>query len=377
MTRSILIITSFLFFAACSKQEDHSNESTTEENTNTITLTAEQLKTANIKTGKPEKKILSGSISVNGMLDVPPQNLVTISAPMGGFIKDTHLLQGMHVRKGEPLVELEDMEYVQLQQDYLDNKSQLDYAKAEYERQTILAKENVNAQKALQQAKAQYESLHARVEGLKAKLHIINITPEKLEKGTIQPTIKIYSPIQGYVTVVNVNLGQHVNATDVLFKIVDASHLHAELYVFEQDIPKLKLEQKVTFSLINETTQRIASIHLIGREISNDRTVRVHCHLEQEDKNLLPGMFVKAIIETDSKEVNTLPDEAIVNFEGNNYIFVTTDQKTFTMTPIKTGISEKGSTEVILSNNWKEDNSIATAGAFELLSMLKNAEEEE
>src|SRR5690606_16990108 len=132
-----------------------------------------------------------------------------------------------------------------------------------------------------------YESLRARVEGLKARLAIINIEPEKLTDGNIRKTIHLYSPIAGYVTDVNVNLGQFVNATDELFKIVDTGHLHAELYVFEQDIPHLKVNQRVAFTLINENKTRMAHVYLIGREINAERTIRVHCHLDEEDKNLL------------------------------------------------------------------------------------------
>lgn len=363
--------------SACTRNKETATEDTTMMSRNEVVLMEKQVETIGIQLGEPVKKLLSSDIRVNGMLDVPPQNLVTIAAPLGGFIKNTHLLQGMYVKKGEALVELQDTEYIQLQQDYLDQQSQLEYAEAEYNRQQTLAKENVNAGKTLQQAKSQFESVRARVGGLKAKLVMINIDPEKIKNGAIQPTIKLYSPIAGYVTEVNVNLGQHVDAADVLFKIVDTSHLHVELYVFEQDIPRLKIGQKVKFNLVNETHQRLAAIHLIGREIDNERTVRVHCHLEEEDKNLLPGMYVKASIETGAREVNTLPEEAIVNFEGATYIFTSVDGKTFDMTAITTGLSQDGYSEVILPGNWDVSRRIVVKGAYELLSKLKNTGEEE
>lgn len=374
-TYSLAIIALTIITIGCSTKQQAADDSVPMDESS-LTLTPDQFKAIGIVLGKPETRTMSDLITANGKLDVPPQNLVTVSAPLGGFVKNTHLLQGMYVRKGEVLVEVQDPEYIQLQQDYLEGASELELAKAEFERQDALAKENVNAQKTLQQAKSHYEILQAKVSGLKAKLAIINIKPSDIEGGNIQEVIRLRSSINGYVTDVNVNLGQHVNPSDALFKLVDTSHLHAELYVFEQDIPKLKIDQKVTFNLINETKQRAATVHLIGREISNERTVRVHCHLDEEDKNLLPGMYIKASIEVNSGEARTLPDDAIVNFEGTHYVFTTPDEKTFTMEKVTTGTSQDGFTSVTFENS-DQNRSVVLKGAYVLLSKLKNSEEEE
>ncbi len=365
-----------IIFTSCANKKDVPEEVVSAIDETSLTLTPDQFKTSGVALGKPETRILSDNISANGKLDVPPQNLVTVSAPLGGFVKSTHLLQGMYVHKGEILVELQDPAYIQLQQDYVEGASQLEYAKAEYERQQTLAKENVNAQKTLQQAKSNFEILRAKVNGLKAKLSIINIKPSELADGNIQETVKLRSTINGYVTDVNVNLGQHVNPSDALFKLVDTGHLHAELYVFEQDIPKLKIDQKVTFNLLNDSKERTATVHLIGREISNERTVRVHCHLDEEDKTLLPGMYIKAKIEINAIETQTLPDDAIVNFEGTHYVFSTSDSKTFKMEKVMTGTTQNGFTAVTFEN-LKENQSIVLKGAYVLLSKLKNSGEEE
>ncbi|MFN5674098.1 MAG: efflux RND transporter periplasmic adaptor subunit, partial [Bacteroidota bacterium] len=276
-------ILAFLFtavlFASCgNKTEETKQEEHHEEEASVVELTPEQVKIINLKLGKIEMKDLSGAIKVNGMLDVPPQNLVSISAPMGGFVKSTELLQGMKVTKGQTIVIMQHPDYIQMQQDFLETKSQLEYLELEYKRQLELSKDNVNSQKTLQQAKSQYEGMLAKNAGLKSKLQLIGLNPDKLSSQSIQNSITITSPINGYVTSVNVNIGMYVNPTDIMFKIVDTEHLHAELTVFEKDVPKIKLGQKVRFTLANETEERFATVYLIGREISSDRTVRIHCH---------------------------------------------------------------------------------------------------
>ncbi len=342
-----------------------------------VELSQEQMKAIQLQLGKVETKNLSGVVKANGMLDVPPQNLVTISAPMAGFVKGTELLQGMHVHKGQTVVVMQHPDYVQLQQDFLELKSQLDYLKAEYQRQQDLAKDNVNAAKILQQAKAQYESSLAKSAGLRTKLQLLGINADKLTEQNLQSTISIPSPISGFVTQVNVNIGMYVQPTDVMFKIVDTEHLHAELVVFERDIPKIRVGQKVRFTLANETKERSAEVYLVGREINPDRTVRIHCHLDTEDHNLLPGMYLSAYVEAGAKNVPALPEEAVVNFEGNDFVFVTTEkQGQFKIVQVSKGINELGYTEVAFNKDLRPESQVVVKGAYDLLSKLKNSEEE-
>lgn len=366
----------FYFFSACtsSNRENAVKEIDTPENV--ITLSKAQYEAASISLGKIERKKITTSLQVNGRLEVPPQNLVTISAPMNGFVKSTTLLQGMKMRKGDVLATLQHQDYIQLQQDYLDNKSKLDFLEADYARQKELAQENINAQKTLQEAKSRYESMRAIVTGLQAKLELINISPTSLKDGKISSVITLYSPIDGYVSMVNVNIGQYVTSTEVIFKIVNLEHTHAELQVYEQDINKISIGQPVTFTLANETTPRSATVYLIGKEISAERTVQLHCHLSKEDHTLLPGTFISASIDVNSEEADVLPNKAIVNFEGKNYIFISLGNNQFKATPVTIGRSDGDFTILLPDTSFSRESFIVLTGAFELIGVLKNKEEE-
>ncbi len=349
-----------------------------------VTLTPEQFKTAGIQTDSISYRVLSGTIKVNGLLDVPPQQTVSVSAPLGGFMQSSDMLQGKYVQKGALIATLQDPAYIQMQQDYLDNSSQLEYLQAEYLRQQELAAENINARKTLQLAKANYESMRARVAGLKARMRLINIDIARLEKGHIQNTISLYAPISGFVTEVNVNTGQYINPTDILFRIVDTRHVHAELTVFEKDIAAIRTGQKVRFYLSNETKERTATVYLVGREISKDRTIRIHCHLDEEDTNLLPGMYLTAYVETSHLSQPALPGTAVLDYEGKKYVFTedstahNTQAYRYTMVQVNTGATEAGYTAVELPGNTdKKRLNVVVKGAYDLLSKLKNNEAEE
>ncbi|CAA9197751.1 efflux RND transporter periplasmic adaptor subunit [Flavobacterium sp. NPDC079362] len=392
---NILYKTSMLFlavilFTACGDKAKESEPAAiaaaTEPKADIVEITPEQYSSAGIELGSIESKALSGTTKVNGVLDVPPQNLVSISTPFGGFVKSTTLLQGMKVSKGQLVAMMQNPDYIQPQQDYIDLKSQLNYLKQDYDRQLQLSKENVNALKTLQKSKSEYESVRARVAGLKSKLQLMNVNISSLEKGTIQSSIPLYSPINGYVTQVNTNIGAFVNAEDVLFKIADTGNLHAELTVFEKDIPKLQIGQKVRFTLANETKERTATVALIGREISTERTVQIHCKLDQNDRTLLPGMYLKALVESGTSQVPAVVSKAIVEFEGNKYIFVADglikdkhgNVNRFKLMNVKTGISELNYTEVLFDEQSDYKSlKVVTNGAYDLLSKMKNSGEEE
>jgi cobalt-zinc-cadmium efflux system membrane fusion protein len=376
---------------ACSKNteepavEEHHDEAET-----IVELSEEQMKTAAVVLGTIENKQISGTIRVNGNLDVPPQQLVSISAPLGGFLKSTSLLEGSRVKKGQLIATIENLDFIQIQQDYIEAKSQFDLAKADYDRQQELAKDNVNSQKTLQQAQSNFKTWQAKYISLGEKLRVLNIKAADVENGSIKSTIDLYSPIEGYVTEVSANIGKFASPTDVLFEIVDTEHLHAELIVFEKDVLKLKIGQKVRFTLANEATERMATIYLIGRAIGENRTVQIHCHIDKEDKELLPGMYLSAIVETGGASVPALPNEALIDYQGKKYVFVLTEEshekneatetqheegKHFEMVEVNIGHSELGFTEILSSDSLKNAQ-IAIKGGYSLLSKMKNSEEE-
>lgn len=340
-----------------------------------VKLTAEQFKTAGILIGKAEKIQLSENVKVSGRLDVPPQNMVTLSAMLGGFVKETSMLQGTRVKKGQVVAVMEHPSYIELQQQYLEAASKVAYAEKELNRQRVLSKDSVNAVKSLQLATAEYEMAHTTHEALRAKLEMVNLNPETLRQKGIQKEIRLFAPIQGYVTQVYVNVGAYVQPNDPLFKIVDSDHLHAEAIVYEKDIAKLALGQKIRLRLNNEPTDRTGTIYLIGKEIDEDRTVRVHCHLDKEDNRLLPGMFFTAEILINSREVMALPEEAIAHFDGKNYVFVVNPGNTYEMIEVVVGSSGNGYTEVILTHEL-DSREFVLKGAYDLLAFLKNTGDE-
>lgn len=351
---------------------------------NIVELRSDQIKLANIETGTVELRSLSGTLKVSGIVSAAPQNLATVCMPMGGFVKTTSLMPGNTVKKGQTLAILENQEFVDIQQSYLEAKNKLEFAEADYKRHSELYKNDVYSEKNVQQVTADYKNLKAQVKGLEQKLALIGINPANLHEDNISRSVAVVSPIAGYVKAVNVTIGKFVSPSDVLFEIVNSDKLFLELTLFEKDANKVAIGQKIRFFINNETEQHQAVIYQTGKSINADKTYKVYASVSSSCKNVLPGMYVNAVIEASSNKVTSLPTEAVVSFDDKDYIFVVDKNKMengkpfteYRMVEVHKGVSDNGFTEIALPEGLDiKSAKVVIKGAYNLLSAKKNAGE--
>lgn len=351
---------------------------------NIVEMRADQIALAEIETGFIEMRMISSTLKVSGIVTVAPQNMATVCAPMGGFIKSISLLPGNAVSKGQTLAIIENQEFVDIQQNYLEAKARFEFAEAEFKRHSELYEEDVYSKKNHQEITANYKTLKSLVSALEQKLSLVGIKASDLHEDDISSTVALISPITGYIKTVNVNLGKSISSTDVLFEIVNTDHLLLELTLFEKDAGKVAKGQKIRFFINNETDQHEAVIYQTGRMINADKTYKVYASVPGFCANVLPGMYVNAIIETSDKKVASVPSDAVVNFDGKDYIFVFEKNKEedgkpfaeYCILEVKKGLTDGSFTEIFLP----EGIDIASAkvvikGAYNLLSAKKNAGE--
>jgi len=351
---------------------------------NIVELREDQIKLANIETGTIDLRSMSGSLKVNGTVSVAPQNLATVCMPMGGFVKSTKLMPGNMVRKGQTLAIIENQDFIDIQQNYLEAKNKLELAKADYERQNELYKNDISSQKNMQQVTSNYKSLKVQVKALEQKLGLIGINPFRMNENNISRSVALTSPISGYVKAVNVSIGKSVSGSDVLFEIVNSDKLFLELTLFEKDADKVSNGEKIRFFINNEAEQHEAMINQTAKSINNDKTYKVYANVIGHCKNMLPGMYVNAVIQAKSSQVTAVPSEAIVSFEDKDYIFVIERTKVeagkpfteYRMVQIQKGVTDEGFTEIVLPEKFNfKAAKVVMKGAYNLLSAKKNAGE--
>lgn len=372
MKKIIIYSTALFFITSCGGNSEEQQESAPKEKME-ITLSNEQAKNAGIKTGKTETRSIASMLRLNGKIDVPPQNTVSISAPLGGYLKSTKLLPGMQIKKGEVLAVLEDQQYIQLQQDYLTAKAQFRMSEGEYGRQKTLNQTKATSDKVFEQTRAEYETQNVLVKSLEQKLRLIGLNPDKISADNITRTVSIVSPINGFVSAVNVNIGKYLTPSDVLFELVNPQDIHLSLTVFEKDVNSLFIGQKVIAYTNNEPDKKYTcTIVLISKNLSNDRSTVVHCHFDQYDKNLLPGMYMNAEAEVKANNASALPEDAIVRYENKQFVFAKTGTNRFEMQEVTVGNSENGYTAI---QDLDTNSEYVLKGAYNLLMAIKNTED--
>ncbi|WP_419211462.1 efflux RND transporter periplasmic adaptor subunit [Maribacter sp. X9] len=369
----ILVISITFWSCGDAEQKIAENENLAAQTDERIQISQAQFEQSKMELDVIREKSFPLVVNVTGMIDVPPENRAVVSATMGGYIKRTPLLIGDKVSKGQLLVTIENPEFVTLQQQYMEVTGQLSYLKAEFERQQTMVAENISSRKSYLKAESDYKTAVAKYNGLRKQLTMLNISTEEVEQGTISSVASIFAPISGSITKVHVSKGSFVSPATSIMEIVDNNHIHLELSVFEKDIMKVKKGQQVLFRIPEASSKSFkAEVHLVGTSIDENRTIKVHAHLENEkESNFLTGMFVEAMIITDTSNQASLPTAAIGVVDDQSFVLVLDEKKDnsyyFKEMKVKTNGSYEDRTALENTSIFKPGTQFLVKGAFSLI----------
>lgn len=370
---TILIIATSIWSCGDTEKQSANNDAVAAQVDERIQVTQEQFEQSRMELGVIQKRAFPTVVHTTGMIDVPPENRAVVSATMGGYIRRTPLLIGDKVRKGQLLVTIENPEFVSMQQQYMEVNGQLSYLKAEYERQQTMVAENISSQKSYLKSESDYKTAVATYNGLRKQLSILNISPEEVENGTFSSLASIFAPINGSITKVHVSKGSFVSPSTPIMEIIDNNHIHLELSVFEKDVMNVKKGQEVSFRIPEASSASYkAEVHLVGTSIDENRTIKVHAHLENEkDSNFLTGMFVEAAIVTDTSNQIALPTDALGVIDDQSYILVLDEKRDNTYYFRSIAVKAKGSYGDFMalenSSSFQPDAQFLVKGAFNLI----------
>ena len=367
--KSILLLLALGAFASSchsGKEEANISDEVTQEmgQTNgTIHLSEEQINMAGITYGMPEKRKVSSYIECTGKVEVPPNSLASVYSSVSGFIGEVRQLPGDYVKKGTLLTTIKHPDIIKLQTSYLESKSRLEFAEQDFLRKKTLIAEDATSQKTFQEAKLNYETEQASFKGLKAELDLIGLSVSQIEAGNIQPYVQIYAPINGFVATVNINKGKLIGPSDLLYEIVDDSHMHLELQIFAKDIPKVKKGQYIEAFVPGLEDKIGAEVHLVGHVIDMEtKTTMVHGQFEDKPATLTAGTYLHARIFDEGKEVLAVPTTAIVRSGETSSVFVLRNGN-FVKIDVKVGNSDEEFT-AIEELQLSEGDKLVTKGSY-------------
>jgi cobalt-zinc-cadmium efflux system membrane fusion protein len=372
MKTTFFLLNSLIFLAllSCSSPDKEANAAKETKAIQQLKLSPKQRQSLGLELGNLEQINMGLSVFANGVIDVPPQNKSYIAMPFGVYIKKINVLVGMQVQKGQILMVVEHPEVIQLQQEYLEVQGQAEYLAADYERQKELYAKEAGSAKSYQQAKSAYMVNKAKLSGLVMKLEMANVNMNTLRNGQIERTQNIRSPFAGVITKVTANVGAFAEPKDNLLEIIDLKHAHAELTVYEKYLSFLQKEQSVKLQFVDMHTTASAKVYLIGREISTERTVKVHCHFDKLPADITPGSYLKAEIRAEDQNQFTLPEEAVVQQNGKDVVFIEKEGNFLTV-EIDILMTQDGRVAITSKQlALLKRSSIVVKGAYELLAIL-------
>lgn len=361
------LITLLLLFVSCGKDK------TTEETpvkSDTIILSEQQWNNQNYQLVSPSVKDFSEVISASGVIDIPPKNKHVISVKTEGYINSINLLEGDFVKKGQLLFQLENPHFLDIQQSYLELHEQLGYLESEYNRYKSMYNEKIVAEKLFLKAQSDFKTAEAKHDGLKEQLTLLNISVNQLEKGIFSSIINIYAPINGYVSNLKVTKGMFINASHPALEILGNDHLHAELYVYEEDALKIKKGQEVIITPSASSYKRLkGEVHLVAKSLDENRRVKIHVHFKDSTDNLIAGMYVQGLINITQHQALTLPLNTVVE-QNEKYValkYLGKKNNTYILSKIALPVGNKNEDIIeLLDTNNKSDQFLMN-GAYYLI----------
>lgn len=344
---------------------------------NMVQLTKEQAALAQLELAPIQQGKMKGMTHLNGVIDVLPTGIASVSIPMGGYIQDINLIPGTYVKKGQVLATVKDPAYVQLQENYLSTKAKLSYLQQDLDRQKALLTQEAVSKKSFQQIQADFNTNSIQLKALSEQLKLINIQPESLTTEKMSSLIQLAAPIAGYISKVNINRGKYVTPSDILLEIINPNDIHAAITIYEKDIANFKVGNKGTVTLTQDPSKKYpVSVLAVAHNINEDKTGLLHCHFEKIPANVLPGMFLTADIIVETNDAVLLPIASVQRFQGKDYIFIQSAENTFEAIEIQ--VHQSNESFVTVSNadaNTWIGKQIVVKNAYSLLGKLMNKSE--
>jgi len=380
------VILLIMGLAACNvqpKSDEENSKAETEAKASgemaSVLLTQQQFKSLNIEADTMGKRDFHGVVEANGHLQVPPQNMASVTAIVGANVSSIKVFLGDKVKKGQVLATLSHPELLQLQTNFLNDWNRMKYMHKEFQRQKKLYQAQVGSGKDFQKVSADYFTLKGELKNQASQLRLLHLDPEKIKQGYLYEKVPVVSPIDGYVDKIDVNMGQYVEPQKTMFKVINNDRIHADLLIFEKDVYKVKIGQKVHFSVASHPDEMLtATIFAVGKSFEqNPKAVHVHASFKNRGNGLIPGMYITGRISTDNDFSYALPEGAVVKEGGKHYIFSVQKEKAgirFTPVEVVIGQREDGWDEIKLLSPLKQGTLFAWDGAYYLISEMKKNE---
>jgi len=249
LTRSLLAVGLMLLAVSCSSETDSGQAGVNpgtppslrsgQENP-VIQLSEQQAEDLDIRHYTVKREQISFEINAPGRVYGAPEGISVVSSPINGRVSKIYAHEGERVQAGDPLLDLESLEYANLVGDYLEATAEVTYQQQQVERLQVLSEDGITPQRTLERAQADLRRAKTRQSASVARLRAVGITPAEMQNWdpfTSEPEaeLTLHAPISGVLNQHLIDLGEAVNAYDKLLDIIDNTEVLVRGFVSPSD----------------------------------------------------------------------------------------------------------------------------------------------
>ncbi len=343
---------------------------------NLVKLTAKELAELKIQTIPVTSGFQQFSVSAPGVVFPAPNHISIISTPIDGRISKISVQEGQPVQMGQELFSIESLEFGNMVSEYLQAVSEETFQTSRFQRLEQLVEQTISSKSELDRARSDFQRAKTSVIAAVSKLKAIGVPDKEINAfktaESIDPTLKIHSPISGIMDQRSVELGQSVNALQMLGRVLDMSHVLIRGYVSPEDARYISVGDSVKISRRqNDSFEMNAVVTSINPGLDeNNRSVIVNVILATSQNWPKPGENLHLSIETTSQtEVITVPMEALT-YEGNDpVVFVQLSENTFEKR--KVNVQEFRNKTAVVRSGLDKNEKLAATQIFSLKALSR------
>lgn len=313
-----------LIITGCGNSSE-TNGDTESQSDQLIRITQEQVSSEGIELGEPTVQMFKESFTCNGYILAPANGMAQISTPISGIVKAVYCALGDYVNKGDVLCSLTGNEIMVIQQEYAETSARFKQLKADYERSKTLFNEKIGSEKDFLAVESDFKAMTAKYNSLRIRLELLRLDVTDISEGKLYSSFPVVAPIRGYITNMDLLLGQFIEQKQNLIEIIDIDQLQLQLSIFEDNVTKLKTGQRVQFNSVGENDLiHSATLTSIGKTINPEsRTIKCIAKISNDDgARFINGAYIEASVVTEQSEARALPSEAILKSDNDYYVFV-------------------------------------------------------
>lgn len=308
-------------------------------------------------------------VYLDGLGTVQAFNTVTITARVDGELQKIGFVEGQMVRQGDLLAQIDPRPFqaalAQAQATKAKDQAQLQSARADLERYTVLAPENLASKQTLDAQRALVAGLEAQIKGDQAS---IDNARTQLQYTTIT------SPIQGRTGIRRVDAGNNVHATDTNgIVVVTQMQPIALIFTLPEDALQsvgsaLSAGQVPVVAIPRDGSSELdhGTVTLIDNQIDQSTgTIRLKAVFPNTDNRLWPGQYLTArvLVRTEHAAL-TIPSNAVQRGPNGMFTYVVKPDSTVEARPLKVG--EESGALMVVRSGLREGERVVTSNQFRL-----------